>query len=783
MNVAGAICTDTVWHQTDSPFIVTGSVFVGGTTFCSGTGAQATLTIEPGVEVRFSPSNKVLDVSGTLIARGTAASQIHFTTNRNPPAAGDWLGIRFEDASKDATYDAGGNYTGGSIIEFATIEYATDTGGTGVIQGYPAAPFLKDLTIQNCNPSYGVYLFETDNATVRLRNVDVLSNTASSGVYVYTNGLVDLNGLTVMNNTLNGNGVYVHSNNSASTVSQVAVTNNSGPGTGISISSSSTATVSDILVSGNGGAGATMNSVLLQRPSITGNAGTGLNTSNTTVLDALVFGNGGDGIDAYGSSIMGSCISSNDGPGLSLISTVSTVLQTTIVNNVSDGIGFAAFSKGNVNIQQSNLIQTAPVGQNGPYVIRNTLPAGSAAVVATNDWWGTTDPSTIENLILHCIDDGTLGCVQTAPIAQGPTTGAPDIAACTAGTLSFGTTSTTTSTSTTITTSTTTTTKTTTTTTTTPTTTTTTASTTTTPATTTTTSSTTTITDAGTTTITSSTSTSSTVLGTTTTTPTTNTSSSSTTSTSTSSTTTVTEITSTTTSSTTSTTSLCGNGQLDPGEQCDPGATTSANAECCSRSCLIIRIGLQCGSRTPGLCEEHDTCDGGGRCASKLRDTTYVCRQPFTNGICDAGDNCDGISPDCPDTGQCSADADLSPSTGTKVDVLCQVPKAIAGNGSGLKCATEGFLSSGTSPRSIRAADTSDTTCIPTVKALTPSVSVPLKSSSDPNFLQKKVTLGLNPLARRLLRKRGSLEMCVRLNIKLRGKVIFSRFKPVTIRP
>ncbi|MCP4671589.1 MAG: hypothetical protein GY857_09805, partial [Desulfobacula sp.] len=68
-NVSGTISTDTTWTLADSPYIVTGNVQVGK--YSSG----ATLTIEPGVEIRFNADTHLLIgysyYSGALIAQGT----------------------------------------------------------------------------------------------------------------------------------------------------------------------------------------------------------------------------------------------------------------------------------------------------------------------------------------------------------------------------------------------------------------------------------------------------------------------------------------------------------------------------------------------------------------------------------------------------------------------------------------------------------------------------------------------------------------------------------------
>jgi len=68
--VGGMIGADTVWSIEGSPYIASQSVPV-----MSG----AKLTIEPGVTVKFYPDTALTVTEGTLIARGTAESNIAFT--------------------------------------------------------------------------------------------------------------------------------------------------------------------------------------------------------------------------------------------------------------------------------------------------------------------------------------------------------------------------------------------------------------------------------------------------------------------------------------------------------------------------------------------------------------------------------------------------------------------------------------------------------------------------------------------------------------------------------
>ena len=48
-----------------------------------------TLTIEPGVTAKFD-SGKVMEVGGTLVARGTSTGRATFTSSAASSTAGDW---------------------------------------------------------------------------------------------------------------------------------------------------------------------------------------------------------------------------------------------------------------------------------------------------------------------------------------------------------------------------------------------------------------------------------------------------------------------------------------------------------------------------------------------------------------------------------------------------------------------------------------------------------------------------------------------------------------------
>jgi hypothetical protein len=88
----------------------------------------STLTIEPGVVLRFKKGGMMSVTSavgtspalGSLVAAGTAAKPIIFTSAESPQAAGDWLGIWF-----------GLQPAAVNQIDYARIEYAGGASSSG----------------------------------------------------------------------------------------------------------------------------------------------------------------------------------------------------------------------------------------------------------------------------------------------------------------------------------------------------------------------------------------------------------------------------------------------------------------------------------------------------------------------------------------------------------------------------------------------------------------------------------------------------------------------------
>ncbi len=97
--------------------------------------------------------------------------------------------------------------------------------------------------------------------------------------------------------------------------------------------------------------------------------------------------------------------------------------------------------------------------------------------------------------------------------------------------------------------------------------------------------------------------------------------------------------------------SACGDGIVEPGEQCDLGtAQNGTPGSCCTSTCTLVPSGTVC-RPAAGVCDQAETCDGTQPTCPPdvfLGSTggSFVCRPAA--GPCDVAEVCDGTGPDCP---------------------------------------------------------------------------------------------------------------------------------------
>src|SRR5205809_660080 len=111
------LASSATWSSAPVPYqIITASLQVYGDLVTA-----RTLTLNPGVVLKFSTSLGLFVGSGAnlgaLVASGTAAQPITFTTASATPAPGQWLAVYFDDGTVDAT----------SILDHCVVEYGGTT--------------------------------------------------------------------------------------------------------------------------------------------------------------------------------------------------------------------------------------------------------------------------------------------------------------------------------------------------------------------------------------------------------------------------------------------------------------------------------------------------------------------------------------------------------------------------------------------------------------------------------------------------------------------------------
>ncbi len=170
------------WLNFGIPYIIGGNITVND--------AQ-TLTINSGNILKFNGANTIT-VEGKLIANGTSAQHIVFTSNQVSPSGGDWNRIFF------STADAG------CILNYCDISYAGSGTSAVDISNSVSSVSVSSTTIEN-SAGYGVYIRNSSSAS--FINTKIINN---NDVGVYIAGASSATFGSVINdwNEIYGNGNY-----------------------------------------------------------------------------------------------------------------------------------------------------------------------------------------------------------------------------------------------------------------------------------------------------------------------------------------------------------------------------------------------------------------------------------------------------------------------------------------------------------------------------------------------------------------------------------------------
>ncbi|MEE9150574.1 MAG: Ig-like domain-containing protein, partial [Thermoplasmata archaeon] len=296
----GHILADTIWTAVNSPYMINGDVIVD---------FGATLTIEPGVEVKFT-DKYYLYIDGNLTALGNVANHIIFTSDTGkPPARGDWKSIRV-------------NSTGHLNMNYCDVSY-----GDNAIYLYGSNfNSIENSTISQ-SKKHGIYV--RYSANTKIKNSDIGSNNWN-GIYFWGSSIADVINCTIHSNSFEGISM---SDSSYINIIDSEFYSNEVDGIHIFMSSNVTVTNSKVYQNSNNG-------MVLKL------------ATNIVIENCEIFSNDEDGIYLPDSSnsIIKNCDIYNHKNGIYLSnSTFLTLENLEIYNNAKTGITFLDSSYNNLH--------------------------------------------------------------------------------------------------------------------------------------------------------------------------------------------------------------------------------------------------------------------------------------------------------------------------------------------------------------------------------------------------------------------------------------------------
>ena len=412
--IGGTLHTDMTLSAARSPYTVDEDLIVT---------SGATLSVEPGVELRFaagvelrlgSPANG----SGTLVARGTSKSPVLFTANvvpGTPPSAGDWSTVRFTPDAGDTFFDGDGEYASGSIVEYAVFEYAGGDGDdVGAITIDDATVMVSNVLIHQCG---GHGIFADLSSTVSLDSLTLLDariegcSTVESGAGVYVNygRSHRIRDCTFLKNTSRrrGGGLYMYEARESDVSGCTFVGNTNinalpgGVGGGAYILSDFGSvtgnTFSENMGEGAGAVWAALPEGVFARNSVTNNVctnhgiggvvviGSGAEVSGNTVEENLGVGVGGASVQGNSLNVFDNVIRLNEAPegvgGLDASFSLSQLTNNVISNNQGGFSAGGVLVHGDENdILENTIDENVLVG----FGAGGIQVAGSANVLSAN---------------------------------------------------------------------------------------------------------------------------------------------------------------------------------------------------------------------------------------------------------------------------------------------------------------------------------------------------------------------------------------------------------------
>ncbi|WP_395626673.1 PQQ-binding-like beta-propeller repeat protein, partial [Daejeonella sp.] len=425
--VSGVIATNTTWTKAASPYLIKNNLLVN---------SGATLTIEPGVEVRFEEA-KYLKIEGTINAVGSQTDSIIFTSNLSSKTRGSWDKIWLKGTT--SVYTSNYEYTSGSVFQFCRFSYAKE------------GLRLDDATIQVknsafINNTYGINFKKTTNSLLfqNLFSFNVDGTTTSAGTE--DNGVGSFTFCNIIENTFVNNqysgfsfgGYRNNSNNHL--IKKNLVKNNGGIGFNFSWGDVTTGfsnnTIEQNIIYNNGSTGLVISrdQNTIRKNLISENGGDGIGISGTyiftglTIQNNIIVGNLNRAVD----------LSSNNNTVFSYNQVIKSgkknqfaaiELPSGYIEAKNNTISYNTFSYSNyydfnIHYGPNTITYNNFHGLKDYYFVRVTNKS-NFTIDASNNYWASLMGNDVKNQIFDKTNDFELGIINVSSSSATPIITAP----------------------------------------------------------------------------------------------------------------------------------------------------------------------------------------------------------------------------------------------------------------------------------------------------------------------------------------------------------------------